>query len=91
MSREYPVSTAFTIGEQAEACMEGEMTSTCDRAGGLKLGAAIRLAVMPGNGLRLPVLPCEIPPGNRKPSELYRDVPTNEGICGGGAGDAAGD
>ena len=51
----------------------------------------MRLAVMPGNGLRLPAPACEIPPGNRKPSVLYRDDPTNEGICAGGAGDATGD
>ena len=27
---------------------------TCNKAGGLDIGAAMRLAVMPGNGLKLP-------------------------------------
>lgn len=67
------------------------MPSTCDRAGGLDMGATMRFAVMPGNGLRLPAPACETPFGNRKPSKLYRDDPTKEGACAGGAGDAAGD
>ncbi len=67
------------------------MASTCDRAGGLDIGATMRFAVMPGNGLRLPAPACETPFGNRKPSELYRLDPTKEGACAGGAGDAAGD
>ena len=55
--------------EKMRAMQRGEEPSTCDRAGGLDMGA-MRLAVMPGKGLRLPALAWETPLGNRKPSEL---------------------
>ena len=55
------------------------------------MGAIMRLAVMPGNGLRLPAPGSDTPPGNLKPSDAYSEEPTKEGACACGAGDAAGD
>ena len=55
------------------------------------MGATMRLAVMPGNGLRLPAPGSDAPPGNLEPSDAYSDDATKEGACACGAGDAAGD
>ena len=64
---------------------------TCDSGGGLVMGAAIRFAVIPGKGLRLPDAPGVSPPGNLKASLLYTEEPMNGAPCACGAGDAAGD
>lgn len=55
------------------------------------MGAAMRFAVMPGNGLRLPAPAWDRPPENLKPSPLYSEDPMKEGALVCGTGDAAGD
>ena len=52
------------------------------------MGAAIRFAVIPGKGLRLPDAPCVSPPGNLNPSLLYTEEPMNGAPCACGAGDS---